>query len=187
MGLDMSAVRRVSTMVWDLTNDKQDLVEIEPDGTRVFGVASDRILEIEESVMDWRKANHIHAWFVKNVQDGTDDCKSYHVSWTKLRELLAVCRRVLKASVLVDGEAYAGTVYDSDHPNGLVKREAGRVIKDDTVARELLPRAEGFFFGNQEYDEDYLEDVKATHDWIVRMLADYKNGEPGQIYYSSSW
>ena len=28
----------------------------------------------EYAVCDWRKANHIHQWFVQNVQDGNDDC-----------------------------------------------------------------------------------------------------------------
>ena len=33
----------------------------------------------EYAVCDWRKANHIHQWFVQNVQDGNDDCGEYEV------------------------------------------------------------------------------------------------------------
>ena len=49
---------------------------------------------IKADVMYWRKANAIHEWFVKNVQDGEDDCREYWVSLDKLLELLAVCKEV---------------------------------------------------------------------------------------------
>lgn len=44
----------------------------------------------------WRKANQIHNWFVKNVQDGNDDCKEYYVSRDELIELLSLVERVLE-------------------------------------------------------------------------------------------
>jgi len=43
----------------------------------------------------WRKANAIHGWFVKNVQDAKDDCNSYYVSLEKLEELKQACQKVL--------------------------------------------------------------------------------------------
>jgi len=42
----------------------------------------------------WRKENHIHHWFVENVQDGSDDCKEYYVSAEQLKELKALCEEV---------------------------------------------------------------------------------------------
>ena len=42
----------------------------------------------------WRKANAIHAWFVRECQGGVDDCRSAYVSREKLNELLEVCRIV---------------------------------------------------------------------------------------------
>ena len=53
-----------------------------------------RISYIEEAVGYWRKANHIHAWFVQNVQDGEDDCKQYYVGQENLQELLDTCKKV---------------------------------------------------------------------------------------------
>lgn len=44
----------------------------------------------------WRKANHIHKWFVDNVQNGVDNCGEYFVSKTDLEMLLTVCEQVLK-------------------------------------------------------------------------------------------
>jgi hypothetical protein len=44
----------------------------------------------------WRKANHIHKWFVGNVQNGKDDCGSYYLKREKLLELKNVCEKVLQ-------------------------------------------------------------------------------------------
>ena len=43
----------------------------------------------------WRKANAIHDWFVKNVQEGEDDCRPYYVAREDLRKLRDTCQRVL--------------------------------------------------------------------------------------------
>jgi hypothetical protein len=153
----------------------------------VAGIRAERISGVEEEVMYWRKANHIHGWFVENVQDGIDNCGMYYVSSEKLQELVDACNKVIDASKLVDGMVHAGTVYDKEHPNGHVLRTAGKVLNDETVAKELLPTSEGFFFGCTEYNEDYLNDVIETRDWAVRMLEDKKRGVSGDIYYSSSW
>ena len=56
-------------------------------------------LEVKEVVfrgMYWRKANAIHGWFVKNVQDGEDDCKAYDVDIDDLEKLRDLCDKVLK-------------------------------------------------------------------------------------------
>ena len=43
----------------------------------------------------WRKANHIHGWFVENVQDNNDDCEEYYVSRLDLEQLRTKCQRML--------------------------------------------------------------------------------------------
>lgn len=53
-----------------------------------------RVKEIVVEAAYWRKANQIHAWFVDNLQDGQDDCRTYYVPREKLAELLDVCRKV---------------------------------------------------------------------------------------------
>jgi len=184
----MYAVRRLYVKQWDhQPAEERYSVQVARGGTPVPGIRPERISEIEEEVMYWRKANHIHAWFVDNVQDGEDDCKSYYVDWEKLRALLSRCKKVIKSSELAEGMIYAGTTYDQEHPDGLVRHEPGKVIKDDAVARRLLPTRAGFFFGSEDYDEDYLDDVVRTRDWIISMLADHDAGVPGDIYYQSSW
>ena len=73
-----------------------------------------------EDAAYWRKANQIHAWFVKNVQDGADDCGSYEVSKAQLRSLLrdvnAVLRCKKKADMILpttEGFFFGGGEYDS--------------------------------------------------------------------------
>lgn len=184
----MYAVRRLHTKQWDfLPADERYAVQIARGGKPVPGIQPERITDIDEEVMYWRKANHIHAWFVDNVQNGNDDCRSYLVDWEELRTLLSLCKKVIEASKLVNATVYAGTAYDQDHPEGIAQYEPGKVIKDDAVARRLLPTRHGFFFGNEGYDEGYLNDVVETRDWAERMLADYEAGVPGDIHYQSSW
>lgn len=184
----MYAARRLYVKNWDSTPaEERYSVQIEYGGKPVPGIQSDRISGVEEEVMYWRKANHIHGWFVDNVQGGKDDCGKYRVRKEQLVQLFGACEEVIRASKLVDGMVTVGTMHSREHPKGIVQREPGKVIEDSTVAEKLLPVRQGFFFGSYEYDDGYLDDVIQTREWAARMLADIKNGVPGDIIYSSSW
>ena len=50
---------------------------------------------LEVNVAYWRKSNQIHAWFVKHVQGGKDDCGEYSVSRDQLQLLVDNCKLVL--------------------------------------------------------------------------------------------
>lgn len=50
------------------------------------------IFKVEEKLGYWRKANHIHKWFVDNVQNGTDDCGCYPVTKEQLMSLQELCK-----------------------------------------------------------------------------------------------
>lgn len=54
------------------------------------------INEISAEAMYWRKANAIHAWFVRECQNGVDNCQEYWVTPEKLKELRDICREILK-------------------------------------------------------------------------------------------
>lgn len=53
------------------------------------------VKEIKIDAGYWRKANAIHAWFVKHVQDGEDRCRPHYVSREMLEDLRDTCQRVL--------------------------------------------------------------------------------------------
>lgn len=78
--------------------------------------------QIEYEAAYWRKANHIHGWFVRNVQSGTDDCNEYTVYVDQLKQLLGVCCKVmierdLAPELLPTGEGFffGGTAYDDSY------------------------------------------------------------------------
>jgi hypothetical protein len=81
---------------------------------------------IQIPVMYWRKENAIHQWFVDNCQGGVDDCRSSYVSREQLKELLAVCVRVIENPALAGeimptqgGFFFGSTDYDEWYFAGL--------------------------------------------------------------------
>lgn len=96
--------------VIDLTQGKDD---------KVIPIRLNRISEIVEQVGYWRKANHIHQWFVANVQDGKDECVEHYVSKEDLEKLLSAVHIALKHKGFADkilptasGFFFGGTDYD---------------------------------------------------------------------------
>ena len=65
-------------------------------GKKKVNIDPKKISYIHEEVGYWRKANHIHAWFVDNCQGGEDDCRYADVSVAQLKELIALCEQVLE-------------------------------------------------------------------------------------------
>jgi len=75
----------------------------------------------------WRKANAIHQWFVKNVQDGKDNCEQHSVSDEKLQDLLTVVNQAIKTEHKSDilptqeGFFFGSTNYDEGYDDDLKK------------------------------------------------------------------
>lgn len=143
-----------------------------------------KIEKMPTEVAYWRKANQIHKWFVENVQNNIDDCGEYIVPKEKLEELIKVCEEVINNSELIDGKINNGKVYKNGEWEPIV--EEGKVIKDSSKAEELLPTANGFFFGSTDYDEYYLNKVQYTLDTLKEIL-ESTNFEESEITYNSSW
>lgn len=150
---------------------------------------------VEEEVCYWRKANHIHQWFVNNVQDENDDCKEYYVSKEQLEDLIRTCKEVLK---IFDGkkfkteqESQKEYIFDSNNPSEVKKWDdywsfyPELTEEDLNKITELLPREDGFFFGSMEYNGDYLYDIVYTIQNLETILANCKGTE--SFYYQSSW
>lgn len=130
------------------------------------GIVIPRIESAKEEAMYWRKAHHIHNWFVKNVQDGVDDCREYVVLKEDFEKLLNDINSILK-----------------------IKDKKERAV----IAGGIFPLSDGIFFGNNivhEYYWDYLEYTKVG---VKKILADMERHESEDprydIYYTyqSSW
>jgi len=58
-------------------------------------------------------------------------------------------------------------------------------LDDPRKADDLLPPAEGFFFGSTTIDDWYWDDVKETIGTISRLLEN--TSAEWEFYYASSW
>jgi hypothetical protein len=78
-----------------------------------------KLSSIKFEVGYWRKANHIHKWFVDNAQGGEDNCEDAWVDVNKLLELKELCNKVLADNSLaedllpcISGFFFGSTDYD---------------------------------------------------------------------------
>ena len=161
MGLDMYLTKKTYVKNWSHMKE-DELHHITITGPRAGNIKPERIMHIEEEVGYWHKANAIHSWFVHNVQDGNDDCGEYYVSHEQLAELLELVKSVLDKIVLVDGKIQKGVSHQ---------------------VRDILPTADGYFFGSTDYDQWYVEDLKRTAQILDEALRDAE----GEYYYHASW
>lgn len=150
----------------------------------------------------WRKANQIHNWFVNNVQNGYDDCEYYEATKLQLEELLEICKMVVLKAIIGEGIVFNYSTFKENEKEvikrGYIVKEnkskhsmidvfsKGQVILNSDEIAKLLPTTEGFFFGNTNYDMNYLEDVKNTIELLEEVLSttDFDNEI---IIYTSSW
>ncbi len=99
MGLDMYLYgsRYISKYFNDTDEQLQsDLAAKFPELAPLQAKDAGIIKKVKAEVGYWRKDNHIHQWFVDNVQDGTDDCRPYYVTREQLQELKDLCLQVLE-------------------------------------------------------------------------------------------
>ncbi len=160
----------------------KDTLKLEQAG-KLTTITPERPTYLLEEIACWHKANHIHRWFVENVQGGRDDCRDYYVDDSHLKDLLATVIKVLNRSKLVPGKVSVG-----DRTLQPGKRqdiwEDGLVIDNPKTAQALLPRMRGCFFGLYGYDQFYVEDLRQTKTFLEDAL-----NEPAsvELVYSSSW
>ena len=159
MGLDMyleRSSRRLAPEVYDWRQERGYEYEVagQPNFHRSHGIA-----------LYLRKQNAIHRWFVENVQGGADNCERHAVEVADLERLRDACERVLGSTRLVPGKVLAYIDINGEH------HDDGMVLEDDSVAREVLPTQEGFFFGDTDYDQYYWEGLVETRDTIDQILA----------------
>lgn len=116
MGLDMYLDRQIyNHCVW---SDGVERKRIRP-SVEMGGKTYDNVRQITTEFGYWRKANAIHGWFVENVQNGEDDCRTYDVSIEQLVQLRELCKEVIahpeKAQWLlptVEGSFFGSQEYD---------------------------------------------------------------------------
>ncbi len=121
MGLDMYLTKKIYIGAEHDHNKVVAKIEITVQG-KPLAINAGKLQYISESAMYWRKANHIHNWFVVNCQDGKDECQESDVSKEQLEALLKDCKTVLadrsKAEELLPtgaGFFFGSTDYDEGY------------------------------------------------------------------------
>ena len=56
-----------------------------------------------------------------------------------------------------------------------------KVSADHSLAEKLFPNTTGFFYGSQEYDEDYFEEVNRSINLFEKALEELENNE---VFYN---
>lgn len=180
MGLDMYLTKKTFIGAEYEHRKITGEINIFQDGKRV-NIDFNRVSEITESAGYWRKANHIHNWFVENVQDGKDDCGEYYVSEDNMEELLNICKTIKDECPLVPATIRNGRVYKDGEWVDIL--EDGYLMNNSHIASKLLPTRDGFFFGSTDYNQYYMQDIEDT----IKILEECLKDESGMYYYSSSW
>jgi len=137
-----------------------------------------------EEIGYWRKANAIHRWFVDNVQGGADDCEFHEVTKDHLKTLRNLCITIFDNVSLIPGKIANG--YTVKNGEAIPNYIDGFVIDNQELCKELLPTQSGFFFGNTDYNQWYLQDIKQTLEIVIKALNE-TDFDVEQLYYCSSW
>ncbi len=120
-------------------------------------------------VIYWRKANMIHGWFYRHFCDSEYKClKGMYVDYDDLLELKKTCEKVV--------ELITNTV---DDPYNFILTE-GEVFEE---VNKLLPPMSGFFFGNTDIDDSYLNKVKFT----IKEIDKIPENMFDKFKYEASW
>ena len=130
MGLDMYL--NAKRFLWHNEDDlAAKVAEVFPE------IKGKRVKEVVVEAMYWRKANAIHKWFVKNCQEGKDDCGNYYVGreqLEELRELILVALAMKDASKLppTSGFFFGSDAVDEWYWDTLRNTEEGlsKVLED---------------------------------------------------------
>lgn len=173
MGLDQYLYRKIYIKRWEW---------LPPSDQHHLTLTMVNPTYVTDEVGYWRKANAIHRWFVDNCGGGRDDCQEIEVSREQLATLAESVRTVLGASKLVDGVVTNGYSIEAGGEWKPIL-EPGKTLVDATVASEILPTMDGFFFGSTDYDQWYIEDLELTAEICQRAL----ETEADYFIYQASW
>lgn len=181
MGLDMYLTKKTYVKQWSHQRPEEQFeVVVKKGGVTYPNINPSKVTNVEEEVMYWRKANHIHNWFVENVQGGEDNCQTSYVDSEQLTELVKVLKQV-KESLEKSKKGVVEVV--GGWRNGEEYKVPVEVFEETEIAEELLPTASGFFFGGTEYDEYYLETINETLEVLEKELEIPCDG----YFYHASW
>ena len=169
MGLDMYLEIRKNEYRSKYSKDKGSRLKLEypKDITEFIPNPTDLRISRQTNyeVGYWRKANQIHNWFMQN-------CARRDEYDNPIDDCRPVEITVDKLEELLD--------------------TCKKVLADHSLAQELLPTADGFFFGSTGYDDYYFGELEQTVEIIEPVLKFAKHkleikDYNWEVYYQASW
>jgi hypothetical protein len=144
-------------------------------------------IEVFSKMKDFTKYEHTYEHMAKEVKS-LDEVKDFFIYFERyyyaesdvyFRKVNFVYRYF--ANKLVDERCFA----DKDDIEELISR-CDKVLADHSLAQELLPTTDGFFFGSTDYDEWYFNDVEDCKKQMEDLLSKYDE-ETDVIFFVMSW
>lgn len=89
-----------------------------------------------------------------------------------------------------DGEDECQRIWVSTNALEELLEVTKKVLANHDLADQLLPTEDGFFFGSQDYDDWYFDDLVYTKELIEKLLkfmSDEKMHRTYDIIYQASW
>ena len=169
MGLDMYLEIRKNEYRSKYSKDKGSRLKLEypKDITEFIPDLTDLRISRQTNyeVGYWRKANQIHNWFMQN-------CARRDEYDNPIDDCRPIEITVDKLEELLD--------------------TCKKVLADHSLAKELLPTADGFFFGSTVYDDYYFGEIEQTVEIIEPVLKFAKHkleikDYVWEVYYQASW
>ena len=169
MGLDQYLEIRKSEYRSKYSKDKGSRIKLEypKDITEFIPNLTDLRISRQTNyeVGYWRKANQIHNWFMEN-------CARRDEYDNPIDDCRPIEITVDKLEKLLD--------------------DCKKVLADHSLAKTLLPTADGFFFGSTAYDDYYLGQIEQTIEIIEPVLKFAKHkleikDYAWEVYYQASW
>ena len=118
------------------------------------------ILMEGDAIVDWRKSNKIHGWFVRRFPDLEND-KPVDITQ---KDILALASDI---AMCVSEIVETGDVGE--------------------VCKTLLPTTKGFFFGPTDYGEWYIEDLFASYSKVIQCAYKMTKHPDAKFSYIAWW
>jgi len=142
-----------------------------------------------EQVAYFRKVNFLHGFF--DEVEGLENNRTCYVSRDIMEELVSRCEKVL---TLLEGDPTEPYERNVGSKRDEITGDIEDVIIEDArysediieMVMELLPPAEGFFFGSYEIDGYYKETVEHVLE-VSKQILDTFDFDEHDLIYDTWW
>ena len=148
MGLDMYLQARSYVSNWNFEIERNGenetfhkVLDLFPQVKSLCNDEATPSFDITFNVAYWRKANAIHAWFVKECGGGIDECQPIYVPREKLVELLELCKQVVKQPAMASSTlpSQSGFFFGSTEYDDWYMEDIKRTVKVLTKVLKEVP------------------------------------------------